>query len=91
MSNTRQRSRLSIDPWIVLVSFGIGMFIVYMTQNSPQVIIKLPTPKGADAHSVFRDDVDNCYTFKIDEVPCSGDAINFPIERHLELFQYSMV
>jgi hypothetical protein len=86
---TKQMStarKLSVDPLIVLISFGVGIFIVYMTQRTPEVIIKLPTPHSEDAKTLFRDDVDNCYSFKIENVTCTQDAIDFPIERRLELF-----
>jgi hypothetical protein len=78
--------RITVDPWIVIISFGIGMFIVYITQRTPKVIIKLPAPDSQEK-SIFRDDVNNCYDFKIREVACTPEAVDFPIERHLELFK----
>lgn len=79
-----------IDPLVFIISFGIGLFIVYVSSPKPTVIIKYPTPENNDM--IFHDDGDNCYKFNINEVPCpkdKGKIENIPIERKIEDFRLS--
>lgn len=81
-----------VDPVVFLLSFAVGIFIVYITQSRPDVIIKVPNPLDPKSQQdVYRDDVDSCYKYVIKEVDCptDGSALDFPIERHLELFDSS--
>lgn len=70
----------NIDVYWFLISLFIGLFIVYSTAVTPEVIIKYPTPENADS-MIFKDDVDNCYKFKTTEVQCptSGKIYDIPI------------
>ena len=75
-----------IDLKWFLISLAVGLFLVYCTSPTPDVIIKYPTPENADK-LIFKDDVDNCYKFKVDEIKCPTDetTINeIPIQHYIK-------
>jgi|TARA_B100000242_G_scaffold294307_1_gene276229 hypothetical protein len=71
-----------IDAKWFFLSLAVGLFIVYCSTPTPEVIIKYPTPENAD-DLIFEDDSDNCYKFKTQEVKCpTKNKINqIPIQR----------
>lgn len=73
--------------WFIL-SFALGLFLVYCTAAKPTVVIKYPTPENSD-EIIFKDDVDNCYKFNTKEVICpKGKKIpEVPIQKTLEHFK----
>ena len=74
--------------WFI-ISLSIGLFIVYCTAPVPEIIIKYPTPENSDK-LIFKDDVNNCYKFITEEVPCPNNKkkINkLPIQRNVEYFK----
>ena len=77
-----------IDPWWFLISFCVGIFVVYCMYNTPDVYIKYPTPDNAK-DNIFRDDTDNCYRFKTTEVDCPKNPLSIhtiPVQRKVEYF-----
>tara|TARA_B100000925_G_C21812991_1_gene389603 strand:- start:189 stop:461 length:273 start_codon:yes stop_codon:yes gene_type:complete len=71
-----------------LLSFAIGLFLVYCSAPKPEIIIKYPTPDNA-SHTIFKDDIDNCYKFDVEQVKCPTDKKlinNIPISRKIEYF-----
>jgi len=77
-----------IEPFYFIISFTIGIFIVYMYMPQPDVIVKYPTPENAN-DTIFKDDVDNCYKFKTTEIPCkNNEAVNvIPVQKRVEEFK----
>uniref|UniRef100_A0A6C0B4P0 Uncharacterized protein n=1 Tax=viral metagenome TaxID=1070528 RepID=A0A6C0B4P0_9ZZZZ len=73
--------------WFI-VSFALGLFLVYCTAAKPTIIIKYPTPENSDK-LVFEDDVENCYKFNTKEVSCPKNKKipNIPIQKTLEHFK----
>ncbi len=72
-----------------MISLAFGLFIVYCTSPTPEIIIKYPTPENSDK-LVFKDDVDNCYKFKTEMVDCPKDKSKIkkiPIQRSIEYFK----
>lgn len=61
-----------IDPWIFMLSFGVGVLIVYVMRKEPRVVIKYPTPENA-GKVTYVDDVGVCYKYQAHEVPCPED------------------
>lgn len=76
-----------LDPLWFLISFCIGIFLVYCMTPSPEIIIKYPTPDNASSN-IFEDDANNCYKFTTKEVSCSkAEKIEeIPISRKIEYF-----
>ncbi|GAG52960.1 unnamed protein product [marine sediment metagenome] len=58
-----------IDPFWFIVSLGIGLFYVYLTTRTPEIIIKYPTPENAGT-IVYHDSNDVCYKYRAVKVDC---------------------
>ena len=55
---------------IFFVAFIFGLFMCYITNPKPKIIIKYPTPDGDD---VFIDDSNSCYKYISEEIECPKD------------------
>ncbi len=78
-----------IEPWYFFISFFIGLFFVYISTPTPEVIIKYPTPDKADK-TIFEDDAENCYKFTANEVSCptnKSEINKIPVQRKIETFR----
>ena len=60
-----------INPYIFLLSFFVGMFIVYTTSPAPEIIYQYPTPENSN--SVYQDSAGLCYKMKGKQVKCPND------------------
>ena len=58
-----------------LISFSIGIFIVYINTPTPEIIIKYPNPENA-GKIIYKDDAGVCYKYKANEVKCPSDNKN---------------
>ena len=56
-----------------ILSFAIGSFFVYITQSKPKIVIVYPTPDNIDKLQ-YKDNADNCYHFKSNNVECPKDS-----------------
>jgi hypothetical protein len=63
---------MPLDPWIFLISFGIGMMIAYVATPPPQVIIRFPTVENA-GKVIYKDDAGVCYRYKAKQINCPED------------------
>lgn len=57
------------DSWYFLVAFCIGIFLVYIFEKTPEIILKYPTPYNA-GKIIYRDSADVCYVYDKEEVDC---------------------
>ncbi len=67
---------------IFLVSLSIGLFLTYITNPPTRTIFVFPTPDNVD-DLIFKDNSDNCFTFKADEVDCpenSDEIENYAVQ-----------
>lgn len=62
-----------IDFRIFLISLTIGLFIVYLTNDQPNIIYVFPTPDNYDK-IMYKDKANNCYKFEINELQCPSDS-----------------
>lgn len=62
----------NLNPFVFIVSFAVGLFIVYIFAPAPTVVIKFPSPSNA-GKVVYRDKSDNCYVFKAESSECPAD------------------
>lgn len=67
------------EPKYFFIAFFIGMFAVYISVPTPEIIIRYPTPLNS-GKLVYRDNADMCYVYDSKEVSCTKDAINTPIQ-----------
>ena len=61
-----------IIPFYVMISFYIGLFVVYILYNTPDIMIQYPTLENA-GEIIYENDDDTCYKYKKIEVMCPVD------------------
>ena len=72
-----------IDPIIFLISFTIGLFMCYITNPQPNIIIKYPNPDNA-GKIIYKDNAETCYKYDSNEINCPEDTskiIENPIQQ----------
>ena len=57
---------------VFLISFAIGMFIIYITEPDKKIIYVYPNPSNVDKID-FKDKADNCFNFDYKSVKCPKD------------------
>jgi hypothetical protein len=70
-----------LNTYAFILSFCIGIFIVYLSEPPKKIIIQHPRPN--DDKTIYRDDADNCYKYKTIEVKCPSDKsliLDHPLE-----------
>ena len=70
-----------LNPYAFILSFCIGIFIVYLSEQPKKIIVKHPRPN--DEKTIYHDDEDNCYKYKTIEVQCPSDKsliIDHPLQ-----------
>ncbi len=63
---------LTINYFYFFLSFGIGLFFVYIMSPQPQVVMKFPTPYNA-GKIIYKDKADTCYVYKAEKSSCDLD------------------
>lgn len=66
-------------PKYFLIAFCIGIFLVYISEPLPEVIIKYPTPHNA-GKVIYKDMADVCYVYDKREETCSKNSIDTPLQ-----------
>ena len=61
-----------INVYVFLISFAIGMFLVYITSDTSRKIIVYPTPENVNRIQ-YRDKTNTCFGIKQTEVKCPTD------------------
>jgi len=70
-----------LNPYVFIISFCIGIFVVYLSEPPRKIIIKHPRPN--DDKTIYHDDSNNCYKYKTIEVQCPSDKsliLDHPLE-----------
>ena len=57
---------------LLLISFAIGMFFVYMMGVEPKIIHIYPSPETIDKY-ILQDKANNCFKYEKEEVTCPED------------------
>jgi hypothetical protein len=60
-----------LNPFAFIISFCVGIFIVYLMEPPKKVIVQHPKPN--DDATIYHDDENNCYKYKTIEVKCPTD------------------
>lgn len=66
-----------VDLHVFVISFGLGLMLVYCMSPPPKIVHKFPTPENSD--TVFRDEHNSCYRFVPKQTTCTTKAIPQPI------------
>jgi len=61
-----------INVYVFLLSFAIGMFMVYITMDTSRKIYVYPTPENVDKIQ-YRDKTNTCFSMKQTEIQCPKD------------------
>jgi hypothetical protein len=61
-----------IHPLAFFISLGIGLFIVYITTPTPDVIVLYPTPQTVSKH-IYQDPGNVCYQYTMDMTTCPAN------------------
>lgn len=67
---------------VFIISFAVGLFFVYIFGPEMKKIYIYPTPENID-NVLFKDNADNCYKYKAQEVKCPdnpSDIFTPPIQ-----------
>jgi len=70
---------MKINPLIFLISLGIGLFLVYISQPTPEIVYKFPTPDNVNK-TVYKDSSENCFKYEAKEVKCDGNEKETPVQ-----------
>ena len=62
-----------INTRLFLISFFIGIFFAYISDQQQKIIYIYPSPDNVDT-VVYTDEADNCFKFSYEEVGCPLDA-----------------
>jgi hypothetical protein len=60
-----------LDPIFFLISFSIGLFLVYIFGPRPTVLYEFPDPNNENI--LYEDDAHNCYRYKSNKIACPND------------------
>ena len=61
-----------INPPVFIISFIIGVIVVYFFQPEPIKVYRFPTPENTGKFT-YQDDAENCYKYEATEVKCPSD------------------
>ena len=61
-----------IDPNAFFLSLSIGLLVFYVIAPQRRIVIKYPNPENA-GKVVYKDESENCFKFKADEIKCPSD------------------
>lgn len=70
-----------INPYVFIAAFCFGIFMCYITQPEPKIIVQHPRPDNVNS-VVYKDDNNDCYKYDSIEVSCPSDrrlAIEHPV------------
>lgn len=74
-----------INPYAFIIAFCIGIFMCYITQPEPKVIVQHPRPDNTDS-IVYKDDNHDCYKYESEEVDCPTDR-TMTVEHPVRIMQ----
>jgi hypothetical protein len=63
-----------------LISMAIGLFYIYIAEEYKTTILIYPTPDKLQKYQ-YRDKTDNCFSYDLEEVDCTANVNNIPIQR----------
>jgi hypothetical protein len=56
-----------------ILSFSIGLFVCYITNPQPEIILKFPSPTNA-GKVTYKDKAGECYAYKAEKINCPQET-----------------
>jgi hypothetical protein len=69
-----------------ILSFSIGLFICYITNPQPEIILKFPSPTNA-GKVIYKDKAGECYAYKAEKLTCPEQKKDIKPQPILEDFR----
>jgi hypothetical protein len=69
-----------------ILSFTIGLFISYITNPTPEIIVKFPSPTNS-GKVIYKDKAGQCYTYKAEKKECPNGSKNVKAQPIIEDFR----
>lgn len=61
-----------INPLVFFIALGIGIFLAYVLNPTPEIVYKYPTPDNSDK-TTYIDDTGVCYKYDCEEVSAPAE------------------
>lgn len=72
-----------VNPYYFLISFAIGILVVYVMEPPKQIIRKFPSPDNFRT-TIYKDEhSDSCYRFDVEETECGANSVAQPIVENM--------
>jgi hypothetical protein len=68
------------DLVVFLIAFCLGLLVIGLMEDRPEVIIRWPTPKNAGLVT-YVDRASNCYEYEAKETKCTDTAKTIPLSK----------
>ena len=65
-----------------IISFAIGMLVVYIRPTPQRIVIVQPTPSNI-GETQFQDAAGSCHQYTAEKIECKGDESNIPVSNEL--------
>jgi hypothetical protein len=75
-----------LHPFYFILAFATGLFFAYISQPTPEIVYKFPSPHNA-GQVVYHDKNGQCYKYKYEEVKCPSNDNNVKPQPILEDFR----
>lgn len=73
-----------IDLHFFVMSFALGLLLVYCTTPPAQIVNKFPSPANAKS-TIYKDGSDSCYRYEVEDVQCDNKTVDQPIMEGLRM------
>jgi hypothetical protein len=61
-----------------VISFALGLLVVYAMAPPNRIVYKFPSPDNADS-VIYKNESDSCYRYEAKETSCTTNAVDQPI------------
>lgn len=75
-----------LNNFYFIISFCIGIFIVYVITPFPEIVYTFPTPDNVNDTIYNSNKNGSCYKFKATEVACDKNTKKTPIYKNKKIY-----
>lgn len=77
------------DMVVFLIAFCLGLLVIGLMEDRPEVIFRWPTPKNAGLVT-YVDRASNCYEYEAKETKCTDTAKTIPLAKGEGFHQHAV-